>query len=256
MKSYLTGLLAVAFIFTSCKKEPVNTPAFEQTLLKIGQAKMTSGELVTLYSVDSLTTGYQQIFIKVTNGDQAVANAKMTLSTLMAMGIMVHSSPSVNPEYLSQSMIYEAGAVFTMPGTDQWSLIVTVNEEELHFKINVAQAKTKTVGTFTATNGVVYVLSLYPAKNFRVGMNDFSLFVAKKETSMKFSPVSGLQVEFIPEMTSMGHSSPNNVNPTDAGNGFYHGKVNFTMTGDWRFNFKLKSDGMTILEDAYLDIVF
>ncbi len=34
-------------------------------------------------------------------------------------------------------------------------------------------------------------------------------------------------------MPSMGHGSPNNVNPVHRELGHYHGSVNFTMTGDW-----------------------
>ncbi|MDZ7648356.1 MAG: FixH family protein [Cytophagales bacterium] len=49
-------------------------------------------------------------------------------------------------------------------------------------------------------------------------------------------------------MPSMGHGSPNNVNPTHSSKGSYKGKVNFTMTGDWRLNLNI-SQGEAVLKD-------
>ncbi len=57
-------------------------------------------------------------------------------------------------------------------------------------------------------------------------------------------------------MPSMEHGSPNNLNPTDFGNGHYKGKVNFTMTGMWRINIDIY-DG-TVAKDTtcFFDITF
>jgi len=55
-------------------------------------------------------------------------------------------------------------------------------------------------------------------------------------------------------MPSMGHGSPNNVNPVLTKNGHYKGKVNFTMTGDWRINLELNKDGKTT--KTFFDLLF
>jgi hypothetical protein len=65
-----------------------------------------------------------------------------------------------------------------------------------------------------------------------------------------------MTVEITPEMPSMGHGSPNNVNPVHTGNGHYKGTVNFTMTGDWRIHLKLTRNGRLISDKAYFDILF
>ena len=46
-------------------------------------------------------------------------------------------------------------------------------------------------------------------------------------------PLDDLTLEITPEMPTMGHGSPGNVNPTPQGNGHYLGTVNFTMSGPW-----------------------
>jgi hypothetical protein len=66
-----------------------------------------------------------------------------------------------------------------------------------------------------------------------------------------------LAVEIEPEMPSMNHGSPNNVNPTHIGDGHYKGVVNFTMTGWWRVNMKIKDgEGNILTDDVYFDITF
>lgn len=73
---------------------------------------------------------------------------------------------------------------------------------------------------------------------------------------MSFPAITDYEVEINPEMPSMGHGSPNNVNPVHTAKGHYTGKVNFTMTGLWRVHIKLKKNGSVISESAYFDITF
>lgn len=257
MKYYIFGLLAISMISVSCQKQSVPAPDFSKGLIELGKQNLSNGNTVNLYAADTLRTGYNKLFVRITNNNLIVNTAAVSIHTLMDMGMMKHSSPSVEPVYNSQHQMYDAGAVFTMASeSGGWSLKVKVEGEELTFVLNVKESKTKLVSTATATNGDVYVFSLFPVKNYKVGLNDFSLVIFKKENAMAFSPARGLDAEFSPEMTSMGHSSPNNVNPVDSGNGFYNGKVNFTMSGDWRFHFKITSGDVVLFDDVYLDIVF
>jgi hypothetical protein len=57
-------------------------------------------------------------------------------------------------------------------------------------------------------------------------------------------------------MPSMGHGSPNNVNPVHTSNGHYLGKVNFTMSGFWRVHLTIKKNGVLLSNDQYFDITF
>ncbi|MDT4842046.1 hypothetical protein FQZ97_759270 [compost metagenome] len=74
---------------------------------------------------------------------------------------------------------------------------------------------------------------------------------------MNFPAQDNLTIEMTPEMPSMGHGSPNNISPVSTGNGHYKGKVNYTMTGDWRLHLKVSdANGTVLLQDAFIDILF
>ena len=86
--------------------------------------------------------------------------------------------------------------------------------------------------------------------------NDLEILVNVKQDMLTFPPDAGLTIEVTPEMPSMGHGSPNNVNPVSSSNGHYKGKVNFTMMGLWRLHLKLLRNNTVIVEDAALDLLF
>ena len=96
----------------------------------------------------------------------------------------------------------------------------------------------------------------HPKSDRQVGLNDLDILISRQAAMMDFPAVEGLTVEFAPEMPSMGHGSPNNISPVSAGSGHYKGKVNYTMTGDWRLHFRLKKKDVVIVEDAYVDVLF
>jgi hypothetical protein len=73
---------------------------------------------------------------------------------------------------------------------------------------------------------------------------------------MSFPPATDLTIEIDPQMPSMGHGSPNNVNPVHTANGHYLGSVNFNMTGAWRIYLVIKKGSRTISNKAYFDITF
>ena len=73
---------------------------------------------------------------------------------------------------------------------------------------------------------------------------------------MDYPAVDGMNIMFEPTMPSMGHGSPNNVNPVFTTKGHYKGKVNFTMTGDWRLDFTISGDGSTFANHAIIDVLF
>jgi hypothetical protein len=74
---------------------------------------------------------------------------------------------------------------------------------------------------------------------------------------MSFPAIENYSIEFEPEMPTMGHGSPNNVNPTYTANGLYDGTVNFTMTGYWRINVTVKNaEGVIVKDGISFDVNF
>ncbi|MBK8881190.1 MAG: FixH family protein [Bacteroidales bacterium] len=90
----------------------------------------------------------------------------------------------------------------------------------------------------------------------KVGMNDIELTLHRKATMMDWPSDDTYTIEITPEMPSMGHGSPNNVNPSSIGNGHYKGKVNFTMTGEWRVNVLVKKDGADVSQNLFFTVTF
>ena len=86
-------------------------------------------------------------------------------------------------------------------------------------------------------------------------MNPFEITVHVKESMMSFPPVKDLTVNMTPSMPSMGHGSPNNVDPVHLVDGHYKGEVNFTMTGDWRIDLIL-NQGSNKLAETQFDLFF
>jgi hypothetical protein len=112
--------------------------------------------------------------------------------------------------------------------------------------------------SFLSTDGTtkVFVALVEPPK-WKTGMNDFEIVIYQKASMMDFPPLENLLVEIEPEMPTMGHGSPNNVNPVHIANGHYFGQVNFTMTGYWKVNVTVKdSQGNIMNETGFFDITF
>jgi hypothetical protein len=111
--------------------------------------------------------------------------------------------------------------------------------------------------SFTAANNgaKIFVALVEPSKP-KVGINDLELVVYRKATMMSFPADSSLSIAFEPEMPTMGHGSPNNVNPVHVKNGHYRGKVNFTMTGLWRLNMAFRAGEAVADTTQAFDIEF
>jgi hypothetical protein len=97
----------------------------------------------------------------------------------------------------------------------------------------------------TGNNDKLVVAYHFPAQA-KVGVNDFALSIYKMESG-DFIPDAAYSVILRPEMPSMDHGSPNNVDPVyHDTEGMYAGKVNFTMTGEWRLNLTLEKADQSV----------
>ena len=115
-------------------------------------------------------------------------------------------------------------------------------EGNITIPFSVAEpAKPRILSFTSASDGNKYFVSFIEPSVPKVGINDMEIAVYKKASMMSFPADSSLSVVLNPEMPSMGHGSPNNVNPVHTGNGHYKGKVNFTMTGLWRLNLDFRT---------------
>lgn len=255
-------LLVALFAFASCSKDnDINT---DQELKKtlIDEKTTPGGVRVKLWAdSEDLRVSWNKLYVSLkTSSGANLTNASVTYKPVMDMMTMAHSSPAEQPVYNAEQSLYEGAVVFSMPsGTmGSWTLTVSVNNEPVVFDIVVkpAAANTKHTAAIVGNDGISYTVALIQPFKPKTGINDLQILVNKRQDMMNFPAVEDLSVELNPEMPSMGHGSPNNVNPVHTGKGHYSGKVNFTMTGDWRLHFKLKRGNTIIVEDIALDLLF
>ncbi len=270
-KKYIYGLL-IATVMVSCTKDPIN-PQDQLNYVKVGEA-VSSGSTfnVEFFAADSLFVGYNKVYLKITEklGGLPVTQASLVLHPLMDMVTFSHACPFDNPAENPDKDGYFAGAVmFSMIGTNSWSLTVDVSangkSETVLFpidkvrstnpvkKIVIIDSLSTGTGTWAITK---YPVSIVEPSEWKVGNNPFEITVHKMASMMSFPCCTDLTFEITPEMPSMGHGSPNNVNPVSQGNGHYLGNVNFTMTGAWRINLVVKKGDRIVNRKAYFDVVF
>lgn len=259
-KIFLVSILGLV-IFTSCKKDEIeiksedNQNVVEYKLMHTDT--ISDDRVVSLYAESNVVYNeYTHLFVKIKdfNGKE-IKDLALEFRPIMDMGSMQHACPVIQPTYKTSTKMYHGISMFTMAG--EWDFVVAVAGEEVHIPITVQPVSSglKYIGSYSGTDGQKYIVSLVKPVKWKQGMNDFSIMVHRKQSDISFPPVDDFEVVLNPQMTSMGHGSPNNVSPVSTGNGSYKGNVNFTMTGDWRLNLDLVKNNDTIV-NAYLDIKF
>lgn len=265
-------IMVLALAFGSCKKEdpkPEPTPQDPyENLYKIGEADASLNELhIALYMGEEPFMGYNYLYAVVTDltTNNVIENAQVHFMPMMDMGAMQHSSPVEQPVWDADAIAYKGTVTFIMPSVNgTWTVKVmtenpaTHNIGEATFAVNVINKPEPKLFSFvSATNNDKIFVALVEPRAPHTGMNDFDLVVYSKVNMMTFPPVSDLQISIEPEMPTMGHGSPNNVNPVPVGVGHYEGEVNFTMTGYWRVNMVIKdANGNLMYDQGFFDLTF
>ncbi len=267
-------LIFSAFLFscTSSDEEPQIDPLDGYTKLADGYALGASAK-VELWGQKNFFMGYNKLIVVLydsLNLKEKITDAHIQFSPLMTMimngTITKHAAPVENPEETAVDNVFPGAVAFVMPTSTggTWKLGVSVHnhkynkEGEANFDITVDNPATTAMNVFTAItpDANKLVLSLLEPSAPKVGMNDIEFTIHRKASMMDWPADDSYTIEITPEMPSMGHGSPNNVNPVSSGNGHYKGKVNFTMTGEWRVNVLVKKDGQAVSQDLFFKITF
>jgi hypothetical protein len=217
--------------------------------------------------------GYNKLIVVLydsLNQKVKLTDAHIHFLPLMTMNmngmIMKHSAPVENPEETAINEVFPGAVAFVMPTAMDgiWKLGVSVHnhkidkEGEAEFDITVDNPTPSVMTVFSALapDNNKLVLSILEPSKPKVGMNDIEFTIHRKASMMDWPADDSYTIEITPEMPSMGHGSPNNVNPVSSGNGHYKGKVNFTMTGEWRVNVVVKKAGQAVSQNLYFNITF
>ena len=252
-KSFLVMLLSActctALLFTSCKKDSTTEPDPTEGLFKQAEGYAAGAATkVAVYTKESaIYSGYQKFYIALYDSTTGkfIDDAHVKLTPTMDMGTMMHNAPYENPaSEEAANHLFPCSVVFVMSSmSGSWTVKVNVHnhssgkEGAVTFPLTVTDPAKARIKSFTAAHdGGKYFVSLIEPSVPKVGINDMEIAIYKKVSMMSWPADSSLSVTLTPEMPTMGHGSPNNVNPVHVGNGHYKGKVNFTMTGLWKLN--------------------
>jgi hypothetical protein len=249
----------------SCTKESEETltdPLNGLTKLADGYALGASAK-VEIWAQKNFFVGYNNLTLVLydsVNLKEKISDVHILLMPVMTMGMgemtIQHACPIENPNEIAINEVFPGAIAFTMPTTMDgfWKLGVSVHnhkndkEGKVEFDITVDNPEASALSVFTSqsVDSSKLILSMLQPTAPIVGMNDIEFTIHKKADMMNFPADDSYSIEITPEMPSMGHGSPNNVNPANTGNGHYKGKVNFTMTGEWKVNVLVKKDGVTV----------
>ncbi len=277
LNSKILSLASILLLFVACKKEatvPADTTTTTTTqetpttnMIKIGETYIGGARAKAIvYSTKTFSTGYNEIYVALFDSldGSKLTRGHFDILPMMDMGMMQHSSPVENTKDTNTTDGYfKTSVIFSMAGTaSQWFLNLSFHNHknglEGKGKIGV-EVKDCTPSRFKSTtmaldsNAKVFISYVLP-QNPKVGINDFEVVLNRKVNMMEYLPIDNYSVEIVPDMPSMGHGSPNNVNPTHIANGHYKGKVNFTMTGLWHVTLKIYKKGVLLSNDQYFEI--
>ncbi|MDD2798570.1 MAG: FixH family protein [Bacteroidales bacterium] len=266
--------LALSIVIFSCQKEDniISSNSLDGlSKLKEGYAIGASAK-VEIWGKKNFFVGYNNLVVVLydsLNLKEKITDAHIHFMPLMTMSMMgqmpmVHAAPVENPSETPVNDVFPGAVAFIMPSTETgvWQLRVAVHnhkydkEGTASFNINVDSPTNSSLTVFTTTtDSLKLVLSMVQPTTPKVGMNDIEFTIHQKAGMMDFPADDSYAIEITPEMPSMGHGSPNNVNPTNTGNGHYKGKVNFTMTGEWKINVVVKKNGVAVSQNLYFNVV-
>lgn len=254
-------------LFISCADDDNNSSSIvdEFEALKVTTFKtITNGNYTLDFATRSgeLIQGYNEIYIRIKDNttSQYVSDATIDWTPTMHMTMMEHQTPKSTVARTSNTAtVYNGYIMFQMAETTDpkqtWTLKVDYtigkNNYSETFDISVPASIRKRVNVITGTNNKKYYVALVEPSEPAVGENELIVGVFMPESTTSYPIVEDYVLLLDPRMPDPGmgnHSSPNNVDLTyNEITGFYHGKVNFTMTGLWNLNFQLKDTEGTIV---------
>jgi hypothetical protein len=221
---------------------------------------------VGIYAKGDLVTGYNTLYLAATDPETGgvIDDGHFEVSPMMKMEAgHEHGTPVLNSVLSSvdENGLYKVGVYFVMSSMGgQWRLEVEFHNHaesghgDSSVDIEVKEPSDRISGNFMAMDDssmlfVCWVMEEDPI----VGMNDFSMAIFNRENMMTWTPVNDINITIEPEMPTMGHGSPGNVNPTSIGSGQYKGEVNFTMTGYWKVNIEMTRNSNQVSNGFYFD---
>ena len=253
---------------TPAPKGEDSTVVWQDTLVTSG------GQTWVLSSPDTLRQGYWRLKLCAKDDKGApLVGLKPALNSWMVMSTKSHSSPVDSAQATDSQGCTQAGVVWTMPSVDSngsaisgmmggtWSLGLKVGSDSARADmLPVRPAALSPLAMFADPGDTAkrLIIAMVQPRTPKVGVQDLQFAVYRRQSMSVFEAAPDVELSFEPEMPSMSHGSPGNVQavPQDSlPAGHRLGKVNFTMTGDWRLHLRTTSQGK-VDSTHYIDLLF
>lgn len=277
MKRSILFLAWIYFTISSCTKEKTDyeaeiaTVVPENTGFKETTSLNSDHYTVSIESLNgTLYKGYNEIHVKFkdnTTGKSIIPDNASFLPIAQIKGGNLATCPhQYDVKFLSDSNYFSGYSVFSSTSDDAsiWTLYLRFTIGNKVYQISKAidvkaqPNKNLNMTAFSDADGNQFIIALVAPQKPKVAENNLVAGIYKlnktsaailggfpDSTQFSFNSVKGYTLELDPRMPepSMGnHSSPNNKELTEGNDAFYHGVVNYTMTGNWTLNFILLND--------------
>ncbi|MCX6140928.1 MAG: FixH family protein [Candidatus Kapabacteria bacterium] len=255
----LSALAVLAVLVLSCTTttEPVKPITIDKTLVSTVTA---SNYAVELYADGAITVGYTPLYVRIRHNGLTLTDVHVLITPNMDMGSIHHTCPVEQDEEVAPDKdgLYHSAAIFTMASDVGWKVGITIHDHDIDttFTVHIPIAVGNSGNTVTLkdASSTKYILTLKNAA-WTVGMNDIMFNLYRTADGFDYTPVDDAEVSFAPTMPSMGHGSKGNVTPVATVGGWYVGRVNYTMTGDWQIALAVKTLDGQILTNNYQVVV-
>lgn len=281
MKNFIY-LLTAFFVVTACTMEKTDYESETNTVVPDHREfKEVFSVTQSAYkiSVEALQgywhEGYNEVRVRIAQAanNQVVEDAQATFFPLLTT---TEGQKEATPNlyelvYQKQEHYYKGYTVFTKQSTaGDWhvSIEVTIQGQKIEITqpilVEKQTNKNLNMTSFTGEDQEEYLIALVAPIQPKVAENALVASIFKKNKSATtlhetYQIADNYLLYLDPRMPepSMGnHSSPNNKDLIQQEDGFYHGVVNYTMTGNWTLNFILQNNQGRIVKGTKVPLDF
>lgn len=279
------NLLSAAFLFavaTSCTLDKtdyeaeISTEVTEYYEFKEAVSINSDNYKISIEALNgTFYKGYNEVRLKITNThtNEALKNVAVSFLPIKTNpdGNKTSCPHQYNLIYQNDKNYYSGYAVFTAESnpSDEWQLYLSFSDSAEKVNINttiqVKQQSNKNLNmtSFVGSDNSEYIIALVAPQKPKVAENELVAGIYRyveptnpigtfpDPSRFTFEEVSGYTLQLDPRMPepSMGnHSSPNNKDLVQLNDKFYHGVVNYTMTGNWTLNFIMLNENGKIIK--------
>jgi hypothetical protein len=244
---FIIPVFLLFLMFYSCRDAVVinqNTPSYNEVVnVNFNDVNIK----VYVKDEDSLTTGYNEMFMKVNKSGSELSTGFVKLFPKMWMTPTYLHSTAVKDkfEFDNASGYYKGYCIFNMPTSPPdvvWYGVFTYVDENNNSVTSDSTAMYTAFHRdkqwsffFDSTDQSTYMFSIVSPLKAVKGMNELSLYLHKTDAKlMQHEQINDALMSICVYNFYTGQKSTGNISPVGSPDGIYRGKFNISDTGVWK----------------------